>query len=131
MTALYIISFILFAVATVALLRLTPEQINQDVNELWSKRQTLKDQALTARGKKRKNRLILELERIRRALQETGKEKQFSVACAAALLLMVGGCIVAIAIDNMFLIPVLAVAFAIIPFAYLTKTISIYESQVR
>ena len=131
MTALYIISFILFAVATVALLRLTPEQINQDVNELWSKRQTLKDQALTARGKKRKNRLVLELERIRRALQETGKEKQFSVACAAALLLMVGGCIVAIAIDNMFLIPVLAVAFAIIPFAYLTKTISIYESQVR
>jgi hypothetical protein len=31
----------------------------------------------------------------------------------------------------MFLIPVLAVAFALIPFAYLAKTISIYEMQVR
>ena len=131
MTALYIISFILLVVATVALLKLTPEQINQDVNKLFNKQQTLKDQAMTARGKKKRNRLIVELERIRRALQETGKDKQFSIACAAALLLMVAGCIVAIAIDNMFLIPVLAVAFALIPFAYLTKTISIYETQVR
>ena len=91
MTALYIISFILLVVATVALLKLTPEQINKDINELFNKQQTLKDQALMARGKKRKNRLILELERIRRALQETGKEKQFSLACTAALLLMVYG----------------------------------------
>lgn len=131
MTALYIISFILLVVATIALLKLTPEQINKDINELFNKQQTLKDQALMARGKKRKNRLILELERIRRALQETGKEKQFSLACTAALLLMVVGCIVAIAIDNMFLIPVLAIAFALIPFAYLTKAIAIYETQVR
>lgn len=131
MTALYIISFLLLAAATVLLLNLTPEQINKDINEMFDKQQTLKEQALTARGKKRKSRIILELERIRRALQETGKEKQFSVACTLALLLMVAGCIVAIAIDNMFLIPVLAVAFALIPFAYLTRTIAIYETQVR
>lgn len=131
MTALYIISFLMLAVAAVLLLNLTPEQINEDINEMFDKQQTLKEQALTARGKKRKSRIILELERIRRALQETGKEKQFSVACTLALLLMVAGCIVAIAIDNMFLIPVLAVAFALIPFAYLTRTIAIYETQVR
>ena len=128
---IWIPTILLLAVATVALLKLTPEQINQDINRLFNKQQTLKDQALTARGKKKRNRLIVDLERIRRALQETGKEKQFSVACAAALLLMVAGCIVAIAIDNMFLIPVLSIAFALIPFAYLTKTISIYETQVR
>lgn len=131
MTALYIISFLLLAAAAVLLLNLTPEQINKDINEMFDKQQTLKEQALTARGKKRKSRIILELERIRRALQETGKEKQFSVACTLALLLMVAGCIVAIAIDNLFLIPVLAVAFALIPFAYLTRTIAIYETQVR
>ena len=131
MTALYIISFILLVVATIALLNLTPEQINKDISMLFNKQQTLKDQAMSARGKKKKNRLLVELERMRRALQETGKEKQFSIACATALLLMVAGCIVAIAIDNMFLIPVLAVAFAMIPFGYLAKTISMYETQVR
>lgn len=131
MTALYIVSFILLVAATILLLHLTPEQINEDMTLFFGKQQTLRDKALTARGKKKKNRLLLELERMRRALQDTGKEKQFSVACAAALLLMVAGCIVAIALDNMFLIPVLAVAFALIPFAYLAKTISIYEIQLR
>ncbi len=131
MTALYIIAFILLVVATVAILKLTPEQINEDISLLFNKQQTLKDQSLTARGKKKKNRILFAMERMRTALQETGKEKQFSFACAAALLLMVAGCIVAIAIDNMFLIPVLAVAFAMIPFAYLAKTISMYENQVR
>ena len=131
MTALYIISFILLVVATAILLKLTPEQVGEDITVLLNKQQTLKDQSLTARGKKKKNKLLLSLERMRRALQETGKEKQFSAACAAALLLMVVGCITAIAIDNMFMIPVLAVAFAMIPFAYLAKTISLYENQVR
>lgn len=131
MTAIYIICFILAVIGVFFVLQLTPEQINRDISELFSKQQTLKDRSLTARGKKKRNRVLLELERLRRALQETGKEKQFSLACAAAMLLMVVGCVVAIAIDNPFLIPVLAVAFALIPFAYLRKTIGMYETQVR
>lgn len=131
MTALYITGFVLFAIAVIALLGLTPEQVNNDVSLFFDKQETLKDKALTARGKKKKSKILLEIERMRRALQETGKEKQFSLACTAAMLLMIAGFIVAIAIDNMFLIPVLAVAFALIPFAYLAKTISIYETQVR
>ena len=131
MTALYIISFILLVVATAILLKLTPEQVGEDITVLFDKQQTLKDQSLTARGKKKKNKLLLSLERLRRAMQETGKEKQFSAACAAALLLMVSGCIAAIAIDNMFLIPVLAVAFAMIPFVHLSKIISTYETQMQ
>ena len=131
MTALYITGFVLFVVAVIALLGLTPEQVNNDVSLFFDKQETLKDKALTARGKKKKSKILSEIERMRRALQETGKEKQFSLACTAAMLLMIAGFIVAIAIDNMFLIPVLAVAFALIPFAYLAKTISIYETQVR
>ena len=131
MTALYITGFVLFVIAVIALLGLTPEQVNNDISLFFDKQETLKDKALTARGKKKKNKILLEIERMRRALQETGKEKQFSLACTAAMLLMIAGFIVAIAIDNMFLIPVLAVAFALIPFAYLAKTISIYETQVR
>ena len=131
MTALYITGFVLFVIAVIALLGITPEQVNNDVSLFFDKQETLKDKALTARGKKKKSKILLEIERMRRALQETGKEKQFSLACTAAMLLMIAGFIVAIAIDNMFLIPVLAVAFALIPFAYLAKTISIYETQVR
>lgn len=131
MTALYIIGFLLLTVGTVFILKLTPDQISEDISAFFDKKQSLRDKALTARGQKRKNKLIAELEKTKRALEETGKEKQFSVACAAALLLVVAGCVIAISIDNLFLIPVLAVAFAMIPFAYLKKTISIYETHVK
>ena len=131
MTALYIIGFLLLTVGTVFILKLTPDQISEDISAFFDKKQSLRDKALTARGQKRKNKLIAELEKTKRALEETGKEKQFSVACAAALLLVVAGCVIAIAIDNPFLIPVLAVAFAMIPFVYLKKTISIYETHVK
>lgn len=131
MTALYIIGFLLLTVGTVFILKLTLDQISEDISAFFDKKQSLRDKALTARGQKRKNKLIAELEKTKRALEETGKEKQFSVACAAALLLVVAGCVIAIAIDNLFLIPVLAVAFAMIPFAYLKKTISIYETHVK
>ena len=131
MTVIYIIGFLLLMVGTVFILKLTPDQISEDISAFFDKKQSLRDKALTARGQKRKNKLIAELEKTKRALEETGKEKQFSVACAAALLLVVAGCVIAIAIDNPFLIPVLAVAFAMIPFAYLKKTISIYETHVK
>lgn len=131
MTVIYIIGFLLLTVGTVFILKLTPDQISEDISAFFDKKQSLRDKALTARGQKRKNKLIAELEKTKRALEETGKEKQFSVACAAALFLVVAGCVIAIAIDNPFLIPVLAVAFAMIPFAYLKKTISIYETHVK
>lgn len=131
MTAIYIICFILLVVGAALLLKLTPDQINKDISEMFDKKQSLKDKSLEAKGKKKTNKLILELNKIRRALDETGKGKQFSFACAAALVLMVAGCVLALAIDNPFLIPVLCVAFAIIPFAYVKRMIGIYENQVK
>ena len=131
MTALYIISFLLTAIGIIFVLKITPEQISKDITDMFGKKTTLNDKILIARGKKKKNRILLELEHLHMALKETGKEKQFSIACAASFLLMIAGCIAAVAINNPFLIPVLATAFAIIPFAYLRKTIFIYENRVR
>lgn len=41
------------------------------------------------------------------------------------------GCIVAVVIDNYFMIPVLAVAFACLPFFYIKSTIAAYDRHVR
>ena len=131
MIALYIIAFVLAVIGIIFVLKITPAQINNDITDLFGKEETLKDKSLSARGKKKKSKILLELEHLHRALKETGKEKQFSFACALSALLMVAGCVIAIAIDNVFLIPVLAVAFAILPFAYLHKAIAIYEERVK
>lgn len=131
MITIYIICFAILVVGIVLLLRITPDQLTQDLSIIFNKRKTLRDQSLSARGEKKTRKLVVEIQRIKAALEETGKEKQFSVACAASILLMLVGCVLALAIQNPFLIPVLAITFATIPFIYLKKTLSIYEKQVK
>ena len=55
----------------------------------------------------------------------------FAIACATSLFLMIIGCVLAIAIDNVFLIPVFSLAFAMIPFGYAKKTIKYYEEHIQ
>ena len=131
MTIVYIISFLLIAFGIVRILGLTPESIGTDVSSILDRKKSLRDNAMRARGKKRTNKLVLWLDKIRRALSDTGKEKSFGVACAVALLLMILGCVGAIVIGNPFLAPVLAIALAMIPFLYLLRTVEQYEEQVK
>ena len=44
---------------------------------------------------------------------------------------MIVGCVLAVAIDNVFLIPVFALAFALIPFGYAKRTIKYYEDHIQ
>ena len=131
MSVIYIIGFCLSVVGIVLLLGLNPERIGLDIESILNERQSLKQRARSARGKNRKSKLTLLLEKIRRALKDTGKEKYFGIACALSLALMVGGCVLSIAIGNPFLAPIAAVAFAMIPFVYLLRTMDVYETQIR
>ena len=110
MTYVYLICFLLSVIAVICLLGLTPEGITTDLMKFVSPKQTLRDKVLAQKGRKKSRKLTVELNRIRDALITTGKGGQFTIACASSLLLMLIGCIVAIAIGNAFLIPVLAIA---------------------
>ena len=131
MIVFYLIGFLLLCGAIVLLLGLTPESITDDLMKLISPKQTLRDKVLIAKGKKKSRKLTVELNRIRDALEQTGKGGQFTIACAASILLMIIGCVVAIMIDNAFLIPVFAIAFALIPFAYAKRTVNFYDNHIK
>ena len=131
MIVFYILGFLLLCGATVILLELTPERITNDLMKFISPQQTLRDKVLIAKGKKKSRKLTAEILHIKEALDATGKGKQFALACAASILLLVAGCIVAVIIDNYFLIPVLAVAFASLPFFYVKSTIGVYDRHVK
>lgn len=131
MTFVYLICFLLLAVGAVLLLKLTPERITGDLMRFVSPKQTLRDKVLTRKGKKKSRRITVELRRIKDALEQTGKGNQFAVACAASLLLMIVGCVIAIMIDNPFLVPVFAIAFAMIPFIYAKRTVAYYDNHVK
>lgn len=131
MTFIYLICFILLVIGTVFVAKITPDQLTKDLSFVFNRKKSLRDKSLTATGKKKSRKITVELQKIRTALEETGKQKQLSVAIAASVILMIGGAVAAVMMHNPFLIPVLAVAFAMLPFAYLMRTIAIYESQVK
>ena len=131
MTVVYIICFLLMAFGIIGVLELTPEKIGEDISSLLDRKKSLRDRAMTARGKKKTNKIVLWLDKIRRALNDTGREKSFGVACAIALLLMIFGAVFAVVIGNAYLAPIFAIAMAMIPFLYLLKTVDQYEEQVK
>ena len=131
MIVLYLIGFLLLSAGIVLVLRITPESVTDDVMKLVSSEQTLRTKSRIAKGKKRSRKLTREILHIKEALEVTGKGKTFTVACAASVVLLVAGCIFAVLIDNYFLIPVFAFAFAMLPFLFAKNTISAYDRHIR
>lgn len=100
MVVIYLLCFILICIGIVLLLGLTPEIVTNDLMKLISPKQTLRDKAQIAKGRKKSRRLTKEILHIRDALEATGKSKQFTLSCAASVVLLVVGCILAVVIDN-------------------------------
>ena len=128
---LKVISSILIIIAIAAFLGLTPEQITEDLMAIITPNDTLHDKARNIRGNKKRHRLYKVLVKLKGALTSTGKSRQFTVAFTASVLLFGAGIIISILINNLFLAPVLAIALSLIPFIYITNTLSYYEKQTK
>ena len=131
MIIFYLVGFLLICIGGILLLGLTPESVTDDIMHFISPEQTMRDQVLLAQGKKKSRKLTREILHIKEALDTTGKGTQFTIACALSILLLVVGSITAIVIDNYFLIPVFAIAFASVPFMYIKGTIAAYDKRMK
>ena len=131
MISLYLMCFILLVTGTFLILELTPETVTDDIMHMVVPEQTLRDKVLIAQKKKKSRRITKALLHMREALTATGKSNQFTVTCAASLMLMIAGCIAAIMINNFFMIPVFAIAFAGLPFLFARNTIAAYDKHIR
>lgn len=131
MIVFYLLSFLLLVAGIVILLGITPETVTDDMMRFISPKQTLRDKAQIAKGRKKSRRITREILHIKEALEVTGKGRQFTIACAASVVLVVAGCVIAVLLNNWFLIPVFAVAFAMLPFLFAKSTISAYEKHIR
>ena len=125
------LSSVLIIIAVVCLFGLTPERVTDDLMQLITPNDTMRDKSRNLRGNKKKHRLYRTLVKMKTALVVTGKSKQFTIVCCASLVLFAAGIIVSVLIDNIFLMPVLSVAFALIPFFYTTSTLSYYEKNTK
>ena len=126
-----IIASLLLIVAVVLLFGLTPERITDDMMKIISPKQTLRDKVKIAQGKKKSRKLSAELKHINDALIATGKGSQFATICAVSLTLLICGGMFAVLIDNIFLVPIFAIALALLPFIYAKTTISYYDKHIE
>lgn len=126
-----LISALLLIAAIVLLLGLTPERITDDLMRLIAPKQTLRDKVKVAHGKKKSKKIAAELTHIRDAMTATGNGGKFAVVCALSLVLLICGAVLSVLIDNLFLLPVLSAALAMIPFAYAKSVISHYDKHIR
>jgi len=126
-----IISSVLLIVGIALLMDFTPERVTDDLIAIITPKDSLRDKVRAIRGNKKKHGIYNNLIKMKTALAVTGKSKQFSIACFLSLVGFAGGMILSIVIDNVFLLPVLSVAFAMLPFFYTTSTLSYYEKHTK
>lgn len=131
MMLLYLTDCLLFAVGIVLAFGLTPARVESDLERLVARPRSLGEQIRAARGKRRTGQLWAALRQTRDALSATGKGGAFAVACALSLVLFFVGGVIALAIGNAFIAPVLAVGFALIPFGFALRTASLYRQKLR
>ena len=126
-----ILALILLVIAIVLLFGLTPERITNDILAIISPKQSLIDKVKIARGKKKSRKISETLNHINEALVATGKGGQFTLICTLSLVLFICGAVLALLINNVFLVPIFAVTMALIPFIYAKSAISYYDKHIE
>ena len=126
-----IISSVLLIIGIAFLFGLTPERITDDMMAALKPNDTLKNKTKNLREKKKKHSLYRALVRLRTALSVTGKSRQFMIVFCASIGLFVAGVLISILLKNIYLMPALSVAFALLPFFYTTNTLSYYEKYIK
>ena len=126
-----IIASVFIIVGIALVMGLTPERVTDDLLHIIEPNDSMRDEAIAIRGNKKKHGLYKTLFKMKNALEITGKSKQFTLACFLSLVLFAGGAVLSIIIGNVFLLPVLAVTGALVPFFYTTSTLSYYEKHTK
>ena len=126
-----IISCVYVIVAIACFLDLTPERVTNDLIQIITPHDTLREKARAIRGNKKRHGVYTKLMEMKTALAVTGKSKNFVIVCFSSVILFAVGAFVAVLIDNLFLLPALSISLALVPFVYTANTLAIYEKTTK
>jgi Flp pilus assembly protein TadB len=131
MTFLQLIACIGIVIGCFILLKLNPVEFTDSVfKALLNRPNSLRDEIVLTTGRKKSSFLKKEILEAQKILALTGRIDRFSIVCASSLLLFAVGTCIAILMQNVFLLPVLAVGMMILPFWYVKLTETHYRKDV-
>ncbi len=128
---LQVIASVFIVIAIAIFFGLTPQRITDDLLSIIKPNDTMKDKAKNIRGNKKRHWIYKFLMRMKGALDATGKSRQFTISMTSSLILFAAGAVVCIMIGNLFLIPAVSVALALLPFMYISSTLSYYDKNTK
>ncbi len=132
MTLLNVIAFLGLVAGSFILLSINPLEFAEAISKIFkSKEKTLKEKVIEVTKKKKPKALKLLIEETKDILEATNKSGKFSILCVLSFALLILGMMVAISMNNYFLIPILAGGFALLPFWYIKFTATFYKKQLN
>lgn len=131
MTILVTIAFLLAVTGSFLMLSLTPFSFLEGLAVyVRPKNTTLKSRIEKSRKNKQPKGLKLLFLETKEILRVTGKSGLFTVLCILSMILFVVGAMIALTMKNAYLVPVLAVGFALLPFYYIKLTAGRHKKQI-
>ena len=132
MTLLVTIAFIMAVAGCFIMLELSPFAFLEGLSGyLRPKNHSMKNRIKESKKKKEAKGLKLLFEEVKEILRLTGKSEQFIMLCVLAMILFVLGVMIALTMNNVLMVPVLAVGFALLPFYYVKFTASKHKKQIN
>lgn len=132
MTLLIAISFFLLAGGSFIIIGLSPFDFLQDISKLINKdKNDIRNKIKESRRNKRPKGIKLLISDVKEILKITSKESSFSFICVISMLFFVFGVLIAATMNNVFLIPVLAVGLCLLPFYYIKFTYGKFKKQLN
>lgn len=132
MTLLKLIAFLGLAAGSFILVSLPPfEFIESIANKFKGKKKSMKSKVIEVVSKKKTKGIKLLIQETKEILRITGKTEKFSTICVASFFLFVMGVIIAVSMNNFFLVPVLGIGFSLIPFWYIKFTANFFKKQLN
>lgn len=105
---------------------------NQSLDYLMAEKKiNIRDNVRTIKGKKKQNIIIMQIKKINSLLELTNKRKDLPMYFAIALVLGFIGISICIAINNMYLLPVLSIGLFLMPFIFLEGQINAYKENIN
>ena len=131
MTALLLTACVGMITGAFLIFRISPMDFTLGVfRRLTAGPKSIRDEINETTHRKKPGFFRREISEAQTVLQATGKEERFPVLCAASLLLFAVGAGIAIIMNNLLLVPVLAAGMMFLPFWYIKLTAGHYRKAV-
>lgn len=131
MTAILLIACAGLITGAFLVLRLSPLEFTDGLfGFLTHSSKSIKAEIKEATHRKKTSFFQREITEVQEILKLTGRSNRFPLICAASLLLLAVGAVIAILLENVFLVPVMAVGMMLLPFWYIRLTAAHYKNSV-